>query len=124
MARKDCLLPARARYALGYLVYGIDEPVEGKPHIPVGRPLSPAHVADLLGVRRRYVLGLLGDPTFKAEFDAAVALARRAATPQAGGDQGPWRPAGGRRGQERLTESSWNRKGGSPVTMSLVQTAH
>jgi hypothetical protein len=83
MARKDCLLPARARYALGYLVHGIDDPVEGKPHIPVGRPLSPAHVAELLGVRRRYVLNLMSDPIFKTEFNAALALARQAATPRA-----------------------------------------
>jgi hypothetical protein len=83
MARKDCLLPARARYALGYLVHGIDDPVEGKPQIPVGRPLSPAHVAELLGVRRRYVLSLMADPIFKTEFNAALALARQAATPRA-----------------------------------------
>jgi hypothetical protein len=83
MARKDCLLPARARYALGYLVHGLDDPVDGKPHIPVGRPLSPQHVAELLGVRRRYVLNLLSDPTFKTEFNAALALKRQAATPEA-----------------------------------------
>jgi hypothetical protein len=83
MARKDCLLPARARYALGYLVHGLDDPVEGKPHIPVGRPLSPQHVAELLGVRRRYVLNLLSDPIFKTEFNAALALKRQAATPEA-----------------------------------------
>jgi hypothetical protein len=83
MARKDCLLPARARYALGYLVHGVDEPVEGKPHIPVGQPLSPSAVAELLGVRRRWVLGLMSDPTFKTEFNAALALARQAAMPRA-----------------------------------------
>jgi hypothetical protein len=83
MARKDCLLPARARYALGYLVHGIDEPVPGKSHVPVGRPLSPQHVAELLGVRRRYVLDLMSDPTFKTEFVAALALKRLAATPEA-----------------------------------------
>jgi hypothetical protein len=83
MARKDCLLPARARYALGYLVHGIDEPIPDKPYIPVGRPLSPSAVAELLGVRRRYVLNLMSDPTFKIEFNAALALARLAATPRA-----------------------------------------
>jgi hypothetical protein len=83
MARKDCLLSARARYALGYLIHGVDEPIPGKPDIPVGRPLSPSAVAELLGVRRRYVLGLMSDPTFKTEFNAALALKRQAATPAA-----------------------------------------
>jgi hypothetical protein len=45
--------------------------------------LSPQHVAELLGVRRRYVLDLLSDPTFKTEFNAALALKRQAATPEA-----------------------------------------
>jgi hypothetical protein len=64
MARKGCLLPARARYVLGYMTFGIDEPVPGKPHIPVGKPLGAHQVAELLGVRRRYVHSLLADPTF------------------------------------------------------------
>ena len=45
--------------------------------------MSPQHVAELLGVRRRYVLDLLSDPTFKTEFNAALALKRQAATPEA-----------------------------------------
>ena len=57
--------------------HGVDEPVDGKPHIPVGRPLSPAHVAELLGVRRRYVLSLMSDPTFKIEFNAALTQKRQ-----------------------------------------------
>jgi hypothetical protein len=77
MARKDCLLPARARYVLGYLVYGIDEPVDGKPHIPVGKPLSGHQIAELLGVRQRYVYSLLADATFKTEFAAALAQKRQ-----------------------------------------------
>jgi hypothetical protein len=68
---------------LGYLLFGVDEPVEGKPDIPVGRPLSPSAVAELLGVRRRYVLNLMSDPVFKTEFNVALALKRQAATPEA-----------------------------------------
>jgi hypothetical protein len=83
MARKDCLLPARARYALGYLVHGIGEPAPDRPDIPVGKPLSIPHVADLLGVRRKYVRGLLSDAIFKAEFAQALAAARAAYAPAA-----------------------------------------
>ena len=77
MARKDCLLPARARYVLGYMVYGVDEPVDGKPHIPVGKPLGAHQIAELLGVRRRYLYSLLADATFKTELAAALAQKRQ-----------------------------------------------
>ena len=83
MARKGCLLPARARYVLGYMTFGIDEPVPGKPHIPVGKPLGAHQVAELLGVRRRYVYSLLADPTFKAELAQALAQKRQSYAPKA-----------------------------------------
>jgi hypothetical protein len=77
MARKDCLLPARARYVLGYMTYGIEEPVPGKPHIPIGKPLGVAQIAELLGVRRRYVQSLLADATFRTELATAIAQMRQ-----------------------------------------------
>jgi hypothetical protein len=83
MARKDCLLPARARYVLGYMTFGVGEPIPSKPHIPVGKPLGINHIAELLGVRRRYVQSLLADPTFKTELAAAIAQMRQGYAAQA-----------------------------------------
>jgi hypothetical protein len=82
-ARKDCLLPARARYVPGYLVWGIDEPVPERPDIPVGKPLSIPHVADLLGVRRKYVRALLSDPIFRIELAYEISNCRLLLAPQA-----------------------------------------
>jgi hypothetical protein len=80
---KDCTLPARARYALGYLVFGVDNPIPDRPDIPVGKPLSIAQAAELLGVRRKWVRGLLADQTFKLEFAAALAQLRQGYAPTA-----------------------------------------
>jgi hypothetical protein len=80
---KDCALPARARYVLGYLVFGIDSPIPNRPDIPVGKPLTVAQVSELLGVRRSYVRGWLADQTFKLEFAAALAQVRQGHAPTA-----------------------------------------
>ena len=40
-------------------------------------PLGVAHIAELLGVRRRYVQSLLADATFKTELAAAIAQMRQ-----------------------------------------------
>ena len=78
--RDESALSPRAQTVLAYMVYGLD-----KPHgdLPTGRPLGVQQVAELMGVRRSYVRGLLANPVFKVEYNQAIALARQAATPRA-----------------------------------------
>lgn len=76
-------LTPRAQTVLGYLVYGIDEPDPEHSDIPTDKPLGPYQVADILGVRRKYVCSLIADPVFKAEMARATADALAALQPKA-----------------------------------------
>jgi len=76
-------LTPRAQTVLGYLTYGIDEPDTDHPDIAAGEPLGPYQVAEILGVRRAYVRGLMANPVFKVELARAAADARAALEPKA-----------------------------------------
>jgi hypothetical protein len=76
-------LTPRAHTVLGYLTYGIEENDPDHPDIPTGKPLGPYQVAEILGVRRAYVRGLISDPVFKTEMARATADARAALQPKA-----------------------------------------
>ena len=78
--RDESALSPRAQTVLAYMVYGLDTP---HGDLPAGRPLGVQQVAELMGVRRSYVRGLLANPVFKAEYNQAIALARQAYAPEA-----------------------------------------
>jgi hypothetical protein len=66
-------LTPRAQVVLALTVYGLEEPDPDHPNIPAGKPVGAYQIAELLGVRRRYVHNLFADATFKTELAAALA---------------------------------------------------
>jgi hypothetical protein len=70
-------LTPRAQVVLALMTYGIERQDPDHPNIPVGKPLGAYQIAEILGVRRRYVHNLLADAVFKTELGQALTQMRQ-----------------------------------------------
>ena len=74
-------LTPRARQVLALLAVGLDRADKNHPDIPIGKPLGPKQVRQVLGCPYSYVTGLMLDPVFKLEMAKAISAVRAGYAP-------------------------------------------